>query len=364
MKRKKRILVAMSGGLDSSLAAAILKRRGYDVVGATMRLWPKEGCGRDEVIGTCYSLRSIEDARRLAWKLKIPHHVFDFQNEFKNKVIDYFCNEYAGGFTPNPCIVCNQKIKFELLLEKVDEFGCDCMATGHYAKVGYDRLRKRYFIREGKDKNKDQSYFLSFISQRALAKTVFPLENMTKIKSRHLARNLKLKLHDKKSSQEVCFIRGRYSDYVTSKWGADNFKAGDILNSKGEKIGRHKGIHFYTIGQRKGLGISYKEPLYVINIDIQRNTVTAGTKKEVMKRAFIVKHPHWGLIEDFKKPLKAMCRIRYNHKKAKAVIEKIGRRKLKASFYEPQAAPTPGQAAVFYKNDKILAAGWIDSVLE
>ena len=353
----------MSGGVDSSLAAAILKEKGHDIIGATMKFWPTEEYLRDDNVKACCSLKGIEDAKRIAGKLNIPHYVFDFHREFKDEVIDYFCGEYIRGFTPNPCIVCNRKIKFNLLLKKANELGCEYIATGHYAKVGYNRLRHRYFIGEGKDKEKDQSYFLSFLSQAALAKTVFPLENMTKDESRHLARDLRLKVHNKRSSQEVCFIRGHYSDYV-AKQSKTNLEEGDILNRKGEKMGRHKGIHFYTIGQRKGLGIPYKEALYVTNIDRKKNAITVGTKKEAMKRIMIVKNPCWGLLADIKKEIKATCKIRYMHKKAEARVKRIGNKKLKVNFYKPQIAPTPGQAAVFYKADKILGGAWIDSVLE
>lgn len=359
--RQKKILVAMSGGVDSSLAAAILKEKGHDIIGATMKLWPKEECLRDDNGKACCSLKGIEDARRIAERLNIPHYVFDLHKEFKDEVIDYFCGEYTRGFTPNPCIVCNQKIKFSLLLEKANKLGYEYIATGHYAKVGYDRRRRRYFIMEGKDKEKDQSYFLSFLSQDTLAKTLFPLENMTKNESRNLARALKLRVHDKRSSQEVCFVRGRYSDYVARHSKID-FKEGDILNAKAEKVGRHRGIHSYTIGQRRGLGIPYKERLYVINIDNRKNVVIVGTKKEAEKRVFVAKDPFWGLIEGFDKPIRAMCRIRYAHRKAEAVVERARDNKLRVTFDEPQMAPTPGQAAVFYRDDKILGGAWIESV--
>jgi len=361
MRRKKRVLAAMSGGIDSSLAACLLKKRGFDVIGATMKLWPKEHCDKHYRERACCSLEGIEDARRVAAKFGIPHYVFDFHEEFKKGVIDYFCSEYAKGFTPNPCIVCNQKIKFDLLLKKAKGLGCEYIATGHYAKVSRKKPAGRYFIKEGKDKKKDQSYFLSFIAQEGLARAIFPLANMTKSESRHLAHRLKLKVHDKKSSQEICFIPGHYSEYIRSRDSAP-FKEGDILNREGKRIGRHKGIHFYTIGQRKGLGIAYKEPLYVISIDRKQNTITVGTKNDVMKKVITVKDPCWGPVEDISGPLRVAARIRYGHRKARATVEKIGKKRLRVSFHEPQEAPTPGQAAVFYKNGAVLGGAWIESV--
>lgn len=360
---QEKILVAMSGGVDSSLAAAILKEKGHDIIGATMKLWPKEECLRNDNDKACCSLKGIEDARRIAERLNIPHYVFDFHKEFKDEVIDYFCSEYIKGFTPNPCIVCNQRIKFSFLLKKANKLGYEYIATGHYAKVGYARRRGRYFVREGRDKEKEQSYFLSFLSQDTLAKALFPLENMTKNESRHLARALKLKVHDKKSSQEVCFVRGHYSDYV-AKHSKIDFKEGDILNAKGKKVGRHRGIHSYTIGQRRGLGISYKERLYVIDIDKQKNIVIVGTKEEAMKKIFIAKDPCWGMIEGFSKPIRTLCKIRYAHRKAEALVEKARDNKLRVTFDEPQIAPAPGQAAVFYRHDKVLCGAWIESIVE
>lgn len=355
-------MIAMSGGLDSSLAAAILKKQGYDVIGATMRLWPAEECGEDERAKSCCSLRGIEDARAIAAKLSIPYYVFDFSGEFKSCVIDYFCREYNRGLTPNPCILCNQKLKFDLLLKKAMELDCAYIATGHYAKVGYNRISKRYYIREGRDKAKDQSYFLAFVSQGALARAIFPLCDITKEKARKIAKRTGLKVHDKVSSQEICFIEEHYVDYL-KKHGAAFGGEGDILNVKGEKIGRHRGIYFYTIGQRKGLGIAYKDPLYVIGIDKAKNTITAGTKKEVLKKVFIAKEPHWVGVEGLHKPARVLAKIRYGHKKAEALAEKINDNELKITFKNPQEAITPGQAVVLYKGDIVLCGAWISRVI-
>ena len=356
-------MVAMSGGLDSSLAAAVLKKQGYDVIGATMKLWPEEECGKDDRAKACCSLSGIEDARAIAAKLAIPYYVFDFSKEFKNNVIDYFCREYNRGATPNPCILCNQKLKFDLLLRKTRELDCDFIATGHYAKVGRNRITKRYYIKEGQDKSKDQSYFLAFVSQDALARTLFPLGDITKEKARIMAKKMGLKVHNKASSQEICFISEHYVDYLRKK-GAALGGAGDVLNTKGEKIGSHKGIHSYTIGQRKGLGIAYKEPLYVISIDKENNTITAGTKKDVRKKIFIAKEPHWVGVGGLQKPVDLLVKIRYGHKKAKARVEKVSDDELKITFQKSQEAITPGQAAVFYKNDIVWGGAWISKVLE
>ncbi len=353
----------MSGGLDSSLAAAILKKQGYDVIGATMKLRPEEECGKDERDRLRCSLSGIADARAVAAKLDIPHYVFDFSKEFKSDVIDYFCREYNRGATPNPCIVCNQKLKFDLFLRKAAELGCDHIATGHYAKSGYDRSAMRYYIKEGMDKVKDQSYFLAFISQDALSKTIFPLGGITKEKARIAAKKIGLRVHDKASSQEICFIGEHYADYLKEN-GAIESGEGDIVDAKGKKMGRHKGIYFYTIGQRKGMGIAYKEPLYVVSIDRTRNLITAGTKKDVLKRVFIAENPNWVAVKDLNGSSGMLVKIRYGHKKAAATVEKLNNGEIRVSFKKPQEAITPGQAAVFYKKDTVLGGAWISRVLE
>lgn len=362
MTRPKKVLVAMSGGLDSSLAAALLKKQGYDVIGATMKLRPEEECGKDKRAELRCPLSGIEDARAVAVRIGIPHYVFDFSKEFKTNVIDYFCDAYSRGGTPNPCILCNQKLKFGLLLEKALDLGCEHIATGHYAKAGYNRISRRYYIREGKDKAKDQSYFLAFVSQDALKRAIFPLGGITKRKARLLAKKMGLKAHDKASSQEICFIDEHYVNYLQSK-GAIKTGEGDILDTSGKKIGRHKGIHYYTIGQRRGLGIAYKEPLYVIGIDTEKNAIIAGTKEAVTKRVFIAQEPNWIGASGLAKPSRLFVKIRYGHKKSKALVEMLNNDELKITFEKPQEAITPGQAAVLYKQDVVMGGAWIAKVL-
>jgi len=348
----------MSGGVDSSLAAALLKRSGYGVIGVTFKMWPKEECG-SSVGRSCCNLEAITRARAVAGDLKIPYYVLDLSAEFKRDVIDYFCEEYLRGSTPNPCVICNDKIKFTLLREKARALGADLIATGHYVKAPFDRKRKRFVIKEGRDKAKDQSYVLFGLSQDQLAHALFPLGDLTKDKTRVLAKRLRLKAYDAVESQDICFVQdAHYGDYIRKKTGVA-FGEGDIVDKDGKVLGRHKGIPFYTIGQRRGMGIAYSEPLYVTGIDIGNNRIIVGTKKDVLKRGLIAHRLNWVAISGIDKPLKVKAKIRYNHKKAPAVVTPIGVDLVRVDFDEPQEAPTPGQAVVFYERDVVLGGGWI-----
>lgn len=355
----ERIAVAMSGGVDSSLAAALLKKKGYDVIGLTFRMWPKEECGAS-VGRACCNLEAVTRARAVAGDLKIPYYVFDFSREFKREVIDYFCNEYLKGLTPNPCIICNQRIKFGLLLEKARALGASRIATGHYARVGFNKKSGRFLLRDGKDKDRSQSYFLFNLSQEQLGSIVFPLGGLTKEKVRALAKRMKIRTYDTVSSQDVCFIQDmQYAEYITKKTGIKTLE-GDIVDKTGDVLGRHKGISFYTIGQRRGLGIAYKEPLYVTGIDMESNRVVVGTKKDVLRKGLIASGMNWIAIEKLGRPMRVTAKIRYNNKKSKVTVSKISANKVRVDFDKPQEAPTPGQAVVFYDKDIVIGGGWIE----
>ncbi len=356
--KKGRIVAAMSGGVDSSLAAALLKKAGYEAIGVTFRMWPKEECG-SSAARSCCSLEAVTRARLVTESLGMPYYVVDYSGEFKKEVIDYFCGEYLKGRTPNPCVICNAKIKFGLLLDKAKSLGASSVATGHYANTCYDKKSGRYLLKEGRDKSKDQSYFLFALSQEQLKNAIFPLGNMTKDKVRAMAKKLKLKTFDTVSSQDICFVRDMdYAEYIKKKTGVD-MKPGDIIDSNGKVVGHHKGIPFYTIGQRRGLGIAHKEPLYVTAIDAKNNRVVVGPREEVMKKSLFAERMNWIAIDRLDKPIRALARIRYNHKKAKATITKTGKDSVRVDFDVAQAAPTPGQAVVFYKGDVVLGGGWI-----
>lgn len=355
---KTKIAVGMSGGVDSSLAAALLKKEGREVVGITVRTWPKEECGAS--FGrACCNLDAITRARAVAEKLGIPYYVVDFSAEFKKEVIDYFCREYLKGLTPNPCVVCNEKIKFGKLLEKAKALGASYIATGHFARVKFDAMRGRYLLKEGKDKQKDQSYFLFSLSQEQLKHAVFPLGNMTKAAVRSMAKKFRLPTYSTRSSQDVCFINDlNYAEFIKKRTGI-NMEPGDIVDTSGKVLGRHKGIPYYTIGQRRGLGIAFSEPLYVTGIEIGANRIVVGTKKDVLKSSLIAQRLNWIAVKEMEKSLKVMARIRYNHNKARARITRLGPDRVRVDFDKSQGAPTPGQAVVFYDKDIVIGGGWI-----
>lgn len=360
-KRPRRVVVAMSGGVDSSLAAALLKKAGYDVIGMTFRMWPKEDCG--SVAGrACCSLEAVTRARFVAEGLGMPYYVVDLSKEFKREVIDYFCEAYLKGMTPNPCVLCNEKIKFGKLLHKAHSLGASYVATGHYADVSYDNKSSRFVLREGKNGTGEQSYFLFSLTQDQLGHALFPLARFTKDRTRRLAKRLGIKTFDTVSSQDVCFTQGvDYAEYIRKKTGVD-MKPGDIVDSRGNVLGRHKGIPYYTIGQRRGLGIAFKEPLYVTAINICKNTISVGTKPEVLKKSIVADRINW-IARPIDGPVRVMAKIRYNHKKSRCVVSPTGKSSARIDFDDPQEAPTPGQAVVFYNKDIVLGGGWIKEIL-
>lgn len=355
---KKTIVVAMSGGVDSSLAAALLKKEGHDIIGITFRMWPKEECISPSARACC-SLEAVTRARAVAGGLGIPYYVVDFSAEFKQEVIDYFCAEYIRGMTPNPCVLCNEKIKFGKLLEKARSLGASSIATGHFADISFDNCRGRYILKEGKNSPGEQSYFLFSLSQEQLSRAIFPLSGLTKDDTRSLAKKLGILTYDTASSQDVCFTQGvDYAEYISKKTGM-RMSCGDIEDVFGRIVGRHKGIPFYTIGQRRGLGIAHKEPLYVVSIDRENNRVVVGSKKDVLRRGLIADRVNWIAVEGIERPVRASVKIRYNHRKADSTLTKIDDHTVRVEFDEPQEAPTPGQAAVFYDKEVVLGGGWI-----
>ena len=347
----------MSGGVDSSVCAHLLKEQGHDVIGMTLKTWSSGEC-RDEKSKGCCSLRDVEDARSVARKIGIPYYVLDISAGFKEKVIDTFVDEYLHGRTPNPCIECNNHIKFGMLSEKAKELGASFVATGHYARKGFDETQNRYFIREGRDLGKDQSYVLFGLTQEQLAKVWLPVGELEKKEVRRIAETLGLRVFDKPDSQEICFVPGRYGDFVKKHSPEKLPGAGNIVNAAGETLGTHEGSHWFTIGQKKRLKLPTQTPFFVTEIRPETNEVVVGSEDDLLVDEMVVRRVNWHLAPRLGN---IDAKIRSRHSKAEAEIIEIRDAEVVVRFHEPQKAVTPGQAAVFYDGERVLGGGWIQN---
>ncbi|PLX85164.1 MAG: tRNA 2-thiouridine(34) synthase MnmA [Desulfuromonas sp.] len=356
---KKRIVVAMSGGVDSSVTAALLKEQGHEVIGMTMQIWDygRFTAEHGDTFGSCCSLDDVHDARRVAEGLGIPFYVVNFEKDFQQQVIDAFCDDYFAGRTPNPCVLCNQVLKFELLLRRARELEADWLATGHYARIVEDG--GAFSLRKGLDDRKDQSYFLYTLSQEQMKRVLFPLGGMSKDEVRAHAARFSLRVAEKAESQDICFVPdGDYVRFLEDERGAGKMD-GDIVHVSGEKLGTHRGTYRYTVGQRRGLGIGWSEPLFVVGIDAEKRRVIVGERKHLERSELTVHQAHWpGKVPEG--PLRALCRIRYRHREQPALITPLENGRARVQFDEPQQGVTPGQAAVFYEGDRVIGGGSIE----
>jgi tRNA-specific 2-thiouridylase len=352
-----KVLVAMSGGVDSSVAAYLLKKKGHEVTGLSFELWDKRDLKASNV---CCSIETIELAKSVAHNLGIEHYTIDVRDAFYHHVIEEFCGSYIKGTTPNPCILCNKYIKFDFLLKKAGELGADAVATGHYARIEQNKDNYRYLLKKVIDSKKDQSYFLYVMRQEELSKTLFPLGEMTKEQTRGIAKDLGLVTALRPESQEICFVGdNKYADFVKN-FAPEALRPGHVIDMNGKVVGKHNGIIFYTIGQRRGLGISSLKPYYVAGIDRDNNTIIVGSREDATRKSLTVRELNWISIGAVSASLRADVKIRSTMKGVPATIRQERNDAVIVEFDAPQWAPAPGQSAVFYCDDMVIGGGIIE----
>jgi tRNA-specific 2-thiouridylase len=358
MKTRARIVVAMSGGVDSSTAAALLAREGHEVIGVGLKFPNVAPAGGS--VRSCCGIRGMDDARRMAEHIGIEFHVFDYEKIFEETVIDYFCDAYLHGMTPNPCVECNRLVKFGRLLKFADGVRADYVATGHYARIAEDKEMGRRLLKKGIDSEKDQSYFLYPLTQEQLSRSLFPLGEMTKKETRKLAKGFGLEVSDKQASQDVCFITdGDYRRFLAQKH-PEALEKGPIVDTSGRVLGEHRGIAFYTVGQRRGLGVARGVPLYVIRVDPATKSIIVGTREESLRKKILVSRLNWIAFERLQGPLKARVKMRYRQREIPATIRQREDDRVEVELSRPARTVAPGQSAVFYDGDVVVGGGIIE----
>ena len=354
-----KVIAAMSGGVDSSVTAALMVEAGYDVIAITMRLGMHDTIEIESDKPSCCSLEGVEDARRVATQLGIPFYAVNYEERFRQSIVDYFADEYVSGRTPSPCVICNQDLKFGKLLELATQLEVDYVATGHYARIEREPETGRYILRKGLDSRKDQSYFLFSLTQAQLSRALMPLGGYAKDEVREVARKYQLRTAEKPESQELCFIADdNYKRFLKDRI-PEKIQEGDIVDQEGRMLGEHQGIPFYTVGQRRGLGISAETPLYVTELKVHDNTIVVGKNEDLLADTMQVEEVNLITMDKLTEPIRAEVKIRYKDTGAPATIRPLSDTEVEVKFDQPRRAVTPGQAAVFYDGDIVIGGGWI-----